>query len=507
MDMSDVVARQTDRWWETIRPRAVIVVYFCALLLALSLQNRVTDADFWWHLRTGQWIVEEGRIPVTDPYSFTMQGRPWIAHSWLADVGLYLLYRYGGAFLLPLLRSLLHTATFALLLKMTWERWPRLGGVLPLLLVAFVASARFWLTRPNSISLALLVVLLYLWYRYKWQGQDRLWLFPLLIVLWVNLHSGYILGLALLGTLLVGELVAGRIWADPMPLDRPHRLRMGLYLLLGLPAALINPYGIRLLLYPFQYYLGGLTLHTNFVGEWLSPNFHQPPDMLFALLLLLFIGALAWRREAVVGPAEVLAVLLFVLLALRSVRAAGAAVPLLVWSTAGVLGHGLAPKASPGRGAWPSPSPTLLWAWHGITIALLVVILTGIGYEYATWGTREGFLQENDYPQQAVNLLAELPAEERLWNSYNWGGYLIWRLYPERQVFIDGRADLYGNAFFADYLAVWKLDSTWSDILDRYQIRIVLCERQTPLATLLTESPSWERLYADEQAALFRRSP
>jgi hypothetical protein len=504
--MSGVSGQSADRWWEEIRPQVVIVVYFCILLLALSLQNRVTDADFWWHLRTGQWILEQKRIPLVDPYSFTMQGQPWIAHSWLADVGMYVLYQYVGPFVLPLLRSLLHIAAFALLLKLVWDRWPRLGGALILILVAFVSSARFWLTRPNSLSLAFAIGLLYLWRQYKWHDRDRLWVFPPLMILWANLHSGYIFGFLLLGALFAGEALAGLGWSDPAPLDRKRWLRFGLYILLALPAVLVNPYGFHLLLYPFRYYVGGITLHTNFVGEWLSPDFHEPSNILFALLLLALIAAMAWRRKGI-GPAETVALLLFVGLSLRSVRAAGMAIPLLAWSTAGVLGQGISPRASHGRGAWPSPSKNTLWVWHGGTLLVLLLLLAGIGYEYASWGATDGFLQEQAYPHQAVDAIETLPSNDRLFNSYNWGGYLIWRLYPERLVFIDGRADLYGDELFSEYLEVWKVDSTWSQILDRYQIGIVLCERQAPLATLLTESPSWDLVYDDEIASLFRRTP
>lgn len=504
--MSIAAGQPMGRWWERIDPRGILVPFFCLLLLALSLQNRVVDADFWWHLRTGQWILEHRRIPLVDVYSYTAGGQRWIAHSWLADLGMYLLYRYVGAFILLPLRALLHVAAFALLLKLAWERWARFGGVLALVLVAFVASAKFWLTRPNSLSLALVIGLFYLWYQYKWRGHDRLWLLPPLMILWANLHSGYIFGFLLLGALFLGEGLTV-LWPDPVPLDRRRWGRFGLFILLSIPAVLINPYGIHLWFYPFRYYLGGITLHTHFVGEWLSPNFHEPSNLLFALLIVALITAMAWRQRGL-GPAETLALVIFVGLALRSVRAAGVAIPLLTGAVAGVLGQGVPPRAPASRrGAWPSPSKKIIWAWYGGALLLFLLLLTLVGFDYARWGRARGFLQEEACPRRAVEYLEQLPTASRLFNSYNWGGYLIWRLYPERLVFIDGRADLYGDEIFADYLQVWRLHPGWSQVLDRYDIGIVLCERQAPLATLLTESPSWNRIYHDETAALFRRAP
>jgi hypothetical protein len=504
--MSTAPGQAGTRWWEEVRPQVSVVVIFFVLLLVLSLQNRVTDPDYWWHLRTGQWILEEGRIPYTDPFSFTAQGQPWIAHSWLAEIFMYLLYRYVGAFSLPLLRSLLQIATLGLLFKMTWERWPRLGGSIALILVTFFASARFWLARPNSVSLALAVVVLYLWYLYKWRGRDRLWLLPPLFALWANLHSGFIYGLFLLGALFVGELLAGRLWSDPVRLERRRWLRLGLFSLLSVVAVLLNPYHVRLLLYPFTYYFGGITLHTGYVGEWLSPNFHEFSNMLFALLLLVLIAGLAWRRSSM-GPAETLALLLFLGLALTSIRAAGIAIPLLAWSTAGVLGQGVAPRTSPGRGAWRQPTKTILALWYGGTLLLVLVLLIATGFEFATWGRDNGFQGEDGYPRQAVDALARLPASARMFNSYDWGGYLIWRLYPERLVFMDGRADLYGDALFTDYLQVWQARPRWAEVLSRYDVDVVLCESQGSLAAVLTASSSWQIIHVDDMAAVFRRIP
>jgi len=494
------------RWWEEIRPQVVVVALFCLLLLALSLQNRVTDSDFWWQLRTGQWIIEQGRIPHQDSYSYTAAGQPWIAHSWLADVGMYLLYHYAGPFSLHPLRALLHTASFALLFILVWQRWPRLGPAMGLLLVAFVASARFWLTRPNSLSLAFCIAYLYLWHLYKYRGRDRLWLLPLLMLLWANLHSGFIYGIFLLGALFLGEVLAGRFWPDQFPLGRKRWLRLGLFFLLCILAVPVNPYGFRLLLYPFSYYLGSITLHTHFVGEWLSPDFHGPADLLFALLLLLLLAGMAWRRSGMV-PAEALAVGLFTLLSLRSVRVEGVAIPLLAYAVAGVFGQEALPRVGVGRqGAWPRPQKAIMWAWRAGTLVVLLLLLAAVGWEFATWGRRGGFVGEDGYPQQAVTALAAMPPSERMFNSYNWGGYIIWRL-PDHPVFIDGRADLYGDPLFGEYLKVWKLDPSWGEVLRRWQVQVVICERPSALATLLAESPSWEQVYADSTAAVFRRAP
>lgn len=506
--MATATGQTGERWWEEIRPRIAIVTLFLILLLALSLQNRVTDPDLWWHLRTGQWILEEGRIPYTDPFSFTMQGRPWIAHSWLAELAMYLLYRYVGAFSLPLLRSLLQVATLGLLLKMLWERWPRLWGNLALILLCMLASTKFWLARPNSASLALFVVVLYLWYLYKWHGCNRLWLLPPLMALWANLHGGYIQGLLLLGVLFIGEALAGRLWPDPVPMERRRWLRFGLYALLCIPAVMLNPYGPRLLLYPFGYYLGPTSVFTRYIGEWLSTDFQEPSSMLFAILLFALTAAIAWRRVGL-GPAETSAVLLFSGMAFSSVRVGGLAVPLLTWSIAGVLGQGTVSRlgAPVRRGAWPRPSKALRWGWYGGTAFMSLLLLAVIGVDFVTWGRKGGFVEEKDYPREAVTAIAELPSSARIFNTYNWGGYLIWRLYPQHPVFIDGRVDLFAADLLDDYLQVHRVEPTWSQVLADYEVSVVICERRSPLAAVLMESAAWKPTYQDDIAMVFQRAP
>lgn len=501
--MSVSPAPTSSRLWREVRPHTAVVAAFGLLLFALALQVRATDADFWWHLRAGQWILEQRRIPHTDPFSYTACGRPWIAHSWLADIALYLLYRY-APFILHPLRALLQVATFGLLLRMAWQRWPRLLPCLLLVLAAFAATAGLWLTRPNSLSLTLFVVVLYLWHLYKSRGKNRLWLLPPLFAFWANLHSGFIFGLLLLGCLWVGEALAGRFWSDPFPLEGRRWWRLGLYLLLSAVASLLNPYGWALLGYPFRYLLGGFTLHTHYVGEWLSPNFQEPAGLLFALLLLLLPAGMAWRRVGM-APAETLAILAFTLLALRAVRAAGVAVPLLSYGAAGVFGWGVAPRSGIGRhGAWPRPSRWGFWLWYGGVGLLLLLLLAGIGLEFAAWGVREGFVSESGYPRGAAEYLQKETGSGRLFNSYNWGGYLIWKL-PERPVFIDGRADLYGDALFAEYLQVWRAEPSWAEVLARWQVEWVVCERGVPLATLLESNPSWSKVYDDGTAVVYRQ--
>jgi hypothetical protein len=129
-----------------------------------------------------------------------------------------------------------------------------------------------------------------------------------------------------------------------------------------------------------------------------------------------------------------------------------------------------------------------------------------MGVEYTLWGQANGFDGEQMAPREAAAALAQLDAP-RMFNAYNWGGYLIWRFYPERLVFIDGRADLYGDALFRQYLQVAEAEPAWDEVLSTYQVDAVICERQGPLATLLTASSGWQPVYEDTIAAVFRRVP
>src|SRR6202140_4211260 len=284
-------------------------IAFAAILLFGLLAMTAppaTDPDLWWHLRTGQWIVETGHIPHSDPFSFTRAGHAWVSHEWLSEVVFYELWKHAGAAALIVFSAIITTAGFLLLylrclLYGAQKHWAAAATVFGAL-----ASAPSWGVRPQMFTFTLASLLLWLLEsanklesgNKNKNKEDRprlLFWIPPLFLLWLNLHAGFALGLALLlayGLGLIMETAAGN---TPWQQARPIVLRVLLLLLACLALVPLNPSGAHLYRYPFD------TLRSSgmrsFIVEWFSPDFHDWLYRPFSLVWLLLLTALASSRS------------------------------------------------------------------------------------------------------------------------------------------------------------------------------------------------------------------
>ena len=263
-------------------------------LLAMTARS-ATDPDLWWHLRTGQWIVETGHVPHTDPFSFTRGGSPWISHEWLSEIAFYELWSHAGPGALIIFSSVIITAGF-LLLYLRCPGKPHWAAVLTVLGAA--ASASSWGTRPQIFTFTLASLLLWLLFRAE-QKPRLLLLIPPLFLLWLNLHAGFALGPALLLLYAIGLMFESIAGTTPWSESRPIILRVLAITLACLALVPLNPSGAQLYRYPLD------TLRSTgmraFIVEWFSPNFHQWIYLPFFLVILLLLTALAFSRSRVNG--------------------------------------------------------------------------------------------------------------------------------------------------------------------------------------------------------------
>ncbi|MFQ6015918.1 MAG: hypothetical protein ACE5NP_10815 [Anaerolineae bacterium] len=484
-------------------PRQLLPTLLFASIFAMACRE-ITDPDYWWHLRTGQYILETRSVPYQDPFSLTMQGQPWITHEWLSEVLMYGLYNTFGSPGPILAFAAIITAAFFMVYRQCPGR-PHLAVFTTLL--AALASAVTWGPRPQMITMFLASLLLYLLHLHREGRRNLLWLIPLLIILWANAHSGYILGLALLLAVISGQGL-GKI-VNRLSQGKEAQegvMQIGYFAAItasSIVAATINPNGIKLLSYPFAT-LTSQAMQT-YIQEWHSPDFHNPQFIPFALLLLATLGALALSRSSI-DATDLILLLAFSLASLISARHipifALVAPPIL---TAALLqvgrSWGLArPGTREEQGRFPPR-----WVLAAINWFLLALILVGVAVKAGTALANNRAVEEQTFPSAAVEYLLESLPPGPMYNSYNWGGYLIWRLYPHYKVFIDGRADVYGDQFINFYMQAFRAKSNWQEPLDDYYIRMVLIEREGPLSTLLQESPQWQRTYADHLAAIYIR--
>lgn len=475
-------------------------LFFLILLMVLFFLavREVTDPDFWWHLRAGQYIYETRSIPRTDIFSFTFEGHEWVTHEWLSEVLIYLIFKWLGWGGLVASFALIITAAFGLSYYSCEKSGAQPFVSWVVVLLGAMATAPVWGVRPQMFSLLLASLFLFVLTGCMRLEVGRLvWLLPPLMLLWVNLHGGYVLGLVLITITLFGISLDGLIE------KRTHKeiLRRVSPLIFVLVACVIvvplNPNGARLFTYPFET-LASSAMQEH-IEEWFSPNFHQTRFLPLAVLLLATFAALALSAKRL-RVSELLMLCATAYAVLRSGRHlpifAFAAVPLLAeHATLWIKSQGLAQSLF-------APEKILSKRQAVLRFAVLVIALgvSVMNVRHVIASQTEA--EEKHFPARAVAFLRAQNLPDPIFNWYDWGGYLIWKLYPERRIYIDGRADVYGDAFIEEFLRASKGQGDWREPLRRNGIRTVIVKPDSPLASLLLKEEGWSKAFEDNQAVV-----
>jgi hypothetical protein len=480
-----------------------LVPYLTFLAVAAMAIRPSIDTDTWWHLRAGDWILEHGQILRQDVFSSTMQGTAWAYPGWLAQIAMRALYGAAGP-------GGLSVFTALSVLVALGAVWPLLEGTLLLrsavLLLAAAASAIYWSARPQILSFALTGITLWIL-----DGSDahprRLWLLPAILAVWANLHGGFAIGLLLIGASVLAEtleiLVGGPArGVRPMEAWALRRARWGRLVAWGLASALavgLNPFGPEMLLYPWKTVsIEALRLH---IQEWQSPDFHSAATQPFlAMLVLLFLSMAGSRRP--MTAVEVVRGAAFTSLALLAARN----IAPFALVTAPMLSRHLSSSLERYQSVWRPSRPLPEKVTRGVNLFLAVVLTLAA----AAWGSlqlqphTQGSHVARLVPKGAFDWLASQPLPGNLFNSYNWGGYVLWRLYPEYLSFVDGRTDVFSPEILDDYLEAWSAGENWQTVFEAHRIETVLVEPAAPLARVLRMA-EWSVVYEDDQAVVFRR--
>jgi len=468
--------------------------------IGLLMISPVEDLDVWWLLRTGQYMVETRSFPTTDPFSATAQGAEWLNHAWGFELLLYGVYRLAGTTGLIITPALFAVGTFALLYRLLrWEGLGR-GWALALIALGAMATRGFWSPRPQLVTYLFLTLFWGLLREDRPGRPARLAWLPLLTFVWVNLHGGFIIGPALIGLTLAAELFE-RAFRTQETVPDGRRLGRLTVTLAGCGlAALVNPFHYHALLFPFQ--VMGDRLARAFITEWASPPFQHPQVMLLEGLLLLTLVLLLWTPR----PArwrDLAALVVFVHLTLLAIRN----VPLLVIVLLPLLGRVLADTA-------PRWTPALIAARDWVRRRLAIAVAAAVAVPVVAWWSLPlGALGEfvpglgvaPTFPSGAVEFLKRERPPGPLFNDYGWGGYLIWHLYPDYRVSIDGRVAVYGPRLLAEHVEIHNLHPRWRQTLDRLGFGLVFIRARSPLATVLRAAPDWEVLYEDRIAVILGR--
>jgi hypothetical protein len=467
--------------------------------------------DFWWHLKAGQLVAEQG-IPRTNLFAWSVPAdQPFVYATWLSEWLFYALYRIGGLGAPVLARNLLGLAGFTLVALEARRRsgsW-RLAALAALLAGAMTLNnlttrTQNWAWAPFGLYVLILGAYA------AGAGRARtLVALPLIMAFWVNVHGSFVLGLALVAIVGAGETLRS-LFQHPQAATW-QRLR-ALYLAgaATLAATLLNPNGIGIFGYVTE-------LTTNpasqaLVVEWQPPMPRGISGVVFfaSILALLAVFALARRRPSLTDLLLICAFLWLAWGGQRHVVWYGMlAMPILAQCLA-------APRPTAARAARPRmalPSTLLALILLGLLVAVQPPFKAGLSLPrpytalFAAVPGAPGLFSA-DTPVAATVYLRAHPSSGRLFNEMGYGSYLDWALFPAAQVFIDPRIELYPPALWQDYVAISEAREYNALLIEKYQVERVLLDRvvQPRLAAALAADGRWQREYADDRAQIYKRT-
>lgn len=494
----------------------LIFVAILATLAFTPLSLRLLgDAGIGWHIRTGQQIVATHAIPRVDSFSSTMVGKPWFAWEWLYDLVVGQLEATLGLNGVVWLTAVVIAAVFGWMFRLLIARGTNLVVALGLVLLAVSGSMIHFLARPHVVSW--LFALAWFWILdsseredFDLRGGSRgrwLWALPLLMLVWVNVHGGFLVGFVLLGIYLLGaawnwfRARQNRIEEVFQQIASRKRVRALAWVsILSAAASLVNPYGWKLHLHVYRYLSDRFLM--DHIEEFQSPNFHGIAQKCFLVLLLITFTVLAVRgRELRVSQG--LTVLFVVYAGLYASRSIPVSSILLVM----VVGP-LVPASGMARGFSSKMSAIELRLKGHLWPVLATVVALAIAANGGRMGSSvlmDAHFDPRRMPVEAVNFLEKQQVQGPVLSPDFWGGYLIYRLYPRSRVVVDDRHDLYGEEFFKSYLKMIHVEPGWEEFMRLHEASCVLLPRQSALADRLAVTVGWKEIYADDVAVAFVR--
>jgi hypothetical protein len=486
------------RLTERLTARTLLLGGVMTITLALFISAE-QDPDFWWHLRIGRWMVENGRLPSTDIFTFTVPNHIWTDHEYLTEILIWLVYSTFGVGVLCIVFGLITWAGFWLIYRQVRHQPYVIVGVG--IAVGAIAGAPIWGPRAQMITFALSCLELY-WLQGYMSGRSRsIRFFPLVMVLWANLHGGWVIGFGWLGVALVSEAVLWA-WDRSNPAHRMHVRFLAIITAVSVVAVAATPHFLSLYPYPFQ--TQGSVAQQKLIVEWFSPDFHEIHVRPFEAMMFLVIAGFALRRPSLY---EFLLTMLSLGLALQSVRNlvlfVAAATPVMI-NTYSEFWKVFARER---KFSFTIPSRPLFAATTALAL-LVIVVVTLVRISTSLSPAEQEKLTVGNYPVKAADWLAANPqAGTRMFNQYGWGGYFAYRFYPDehRKVFIFGEAALMGDGLLNQYEDVVTLRTDWKSVLDEYQVDYVVYNKGEALANVLATQPEWKLVYEDSMAQIYVR--
>ncbi len=512
--------------WSFPSIKDVLFLAYVFVPILVNSSGVLYDGDTGWHIRNGEHILQSQSFPRSDYFSYTNYGRPWFAWEWLADVALAIVHKYAGLNGVVIWANLTFALTYTALFRWMVRRGGNVFVCLAYSVTAGFASAVHWLARPHLFTLLLVLIWYMLLESIQKSGlsSKRIsigtsLLLPLIILAWTNLHGGFVVGLILLLIYAFGNYLTSFTSSQASLRDSCRRLsrHFAWLSLICLVVTSINPYGLLVHKHIFDSYLHSQDLIDK-ITEFASPNFHTTVVKFFELLLLssIIVVGISYKRLSFI---EVGLILFWTHMALFSVRH----VPLYSVMIGPILvGHltdylrrleteetirSWAVGIARGFNQYSANIFNFERQFRGqFYPCLLSLLMMGIalnqGYLCGNKLLSLGF-DAKQFPVEAASFIESHSLRGNPLTTDYWGGYMIYRFYPQTKVFFDGRSDMYSREFIKEYESLVNLQHSWKNVLEKYDVRWILLPVNYGLASALKEVPSWEVVYDDQVAVIF----
>ncbi len=478
-------------------PRLQDFLFIIVMAGAVSTGSRMlnTDSDLGRHLVLGNYMLRAGQIPAHDILSFTKAGESRPPYEWVAQILLALANRILDLDGVVLLTGVIIAAAFTLVY---WDSVQRTGSPLIALLIALwaaIASSLHWLARPHIFSFLFFAIWVLYLERLRRGQAVKVWFFPLLMLIWANTHGGFVFGFLAYAAYAAGWILdRARGGASP---ELGRRL-----LMVGFTSAITSVMTPAL----WQNWVAVLNNRSSFI---LSRTVETMPPQLAMPGVWPFIGLLAILALLFLLERSAVSAVQFILLAGLAGMSFTAArnIPFFAIAAAPIATD-LASRALKRLEIWSRIEAAISEIEAGLgghAWAILSVLVLLGGFVYWHLSTRSavfGFRPEV-FPVQAADWIEAHTPTGHMFNDFNWGGYLLYRLWPAQRVFIDSQSDFYGEPFVRQYAAIMDGSADWRGLFNQYGVGWVVIPPSAPLAHALQQDAAWQQAYQDGTASIY----
>jgi hypothetical protein len=467
------------------------ILWFSVVALEISLfaSLRIAEPDIWFHLRNAQQFLTSHSFLRADSYTFTAAGSPLLDHEWLSELPYYLTFKAWDLHGLLAVYLVVLWLVFAAMYYLALRRGANSGDAALVTMAAVALGSYSFGPRMHHFGWLCLTILLLVLERFQRTGKG-LWVLPPMFAVWINLHGSWVFGFVVMGIYIVSGLVEGQ-WNNVVAERWTPRQLGKLFLAFAASAValLANPYGYKLVWYPFDLLFRQKAVLNN-MSEWQPVDFHTLYGKL-AMAMIFALLAAAWFSHKPWKLSDILLAAFAVWASLTHLRFLLFAAIILV----PILGPRLklfAPYDVKKNKPW-------------LNLAMTAIIAVIIAWTYPSAAHLQSDI-DSQFPRDALRFMKQKQITGRLFHYYGFGGYIEWNA-PALKTFADGRTDIFVyNGTVDDYLKINEIEKPF-ELLDKYRIEYALLQPDKPLSYLLSHSPVWRLIYSDKVAVLFERTP